>query len=159
MIQRLLQLMFFSISWSNLNPYIFPPFRLISRILNKILDNKEDRAILIVPLWPTQNWFPLLISALISIPDRLPGHKDLLITQHSGEMHLLLNKLTLVACVVSGKDWKIKDFQKKQPEVLYHTGDHQQISSMNCAGKNLIFGRINKKDNPIFDFVDNVINI
>lgn len=135
----------FSISWSCIQPYIFPPFRLIGRILNKILDDKVDRVIMIVPLWPTQNWFPLLISALISTPARLPGHRNLLTMPHSGEVHPLLNKLTLVACVVSGKNWKVKEFQKTQLILSPLHGDHLQTNNMNCAGKNGIFGHVNKR--------------
>lgn len=60
----------FTLRWFQFCPYIFPPFRLIGRVLNKILSDKVEKAILIVPLWKTQSWFPLLISSLISIPAR-----------------------------------------------------------------------------------------
>ena len=48
----------FSFSWSNLNPYIFAPFSQISRVLQKIEDDKVRKAIMIVPLWTTQLWYP-----------------------------------------------------------------------------------------------------
>ncbi|CAC5401723.1 unnamed protein product [Mytilus coruscus] len=39
----------FTLSWTNFEPYIFPPFSLIGRVLNKISADKVQRAILIVP--------------------------------------------------------------------------------------------------------------
>jgi hypothetical protein len=57
-----------SFSWSDVEPYIFPPFSLIGKVISKIFLNNVQRAILIVPFWLTQNWFPLLILALICNP-------------------------------------------------------------------------------------------
>jgi hypothetical protein len=34
----------------------------------KIMSDKVEKAILIVPFWPAQNWFSLLNSNLISLP-------------------------------------------------------------------------------------------
>ncbi|XP_062570072.1 uncharacterized protein LOC134232143 [Saccostrea cucullata] len=81
----------FSLNWTNLKPYIFPPFRLIGKIINKIISDKVEEAIVIIPLWRTQSWFPMLISSLISVPARLPRHKDLLIMPHTGEFHPMGN--------------------------------------------------------------------
>ncbi|VDI82138.1 Hypothetical predicted protein [Mytilus galloprovincialis] len=65
----------FTISWSNFRPYIFPPFTLLGKILMKIISDKVEKAILIIPFWPAQSWFSLLIPMLISLPVRLPQHK------------------------------------------------------------------------------------
>ena len=56
----------FTISWKDLHPYLFPPFTIIPRILSKIKTDTVDKAIIIVPLWPSQLWFPLLISLIVS---------------------------------------------------------------------------------------------
>jgi hypothetical protein len=61
----------FTISWSELKPYIFPPFSLIGKVMLKIMSDKVEKAILIVPFWPAQNWFSFLNSNLISLPVRL----------------------------------------------------------------------------------------
>jgi hypothetical protein len=42
----------------------------------KIMSDKVEKAILVVPFWPAQNWFSLLNSNLISLPVRLPRHTD-----------------------------------------------------------------------------------
>ena len=54
----------FTISWSKLDFYIFPPFSLILRCLVKICENKAS-GILVVPSWPNQPWFPFFKSIII----------------------------------------------------------------------------------------------
>lgn len=100
----------FSVSWSKFCPYIFPPFKLIGRVINKIFDDCVKQAIIIIPLWKTRICFPLVMSALVSVPIRLPRHKNLLTMPHTGEVHPL-RKIRLVACIVSGDHSKILDFQ------------------------------------------------
>ena len=58
----------FSISWENFEPYIFPPFCLIAKVLNKNKEDNVKKAILVVPFWPTETWFSILISVLIFSP-------------------------------------------------------------------------------------------
>jgi hypothetical protein len=54
----------------------------------KIMSDKVEKAILIVPFWPAQNWFSFLNSNLISLPVRLPRHTDenLYIQSHPFQM-------------------------------------------------------------------------
>lgn len=54
----------FTISWSRELSYAFPPFSVIGKMLQKI---QEDRATLLVilPLWPTQVWFPKALQLLV----------------------------------------------------------------------------------------------
>ncbi|XP_074107217.1 uncharacterized protein LOC141532667 [Cotesia typhae] len=46
-----------TISWTQWFFYAFPPFSLIARVIKKIRDDRAE-GILVVPFWPTQNWFP-----------------------------------------------------------------------------------------------------
>lgn len=71
----------FAVSWENLNVYIFPPFGLISRILQKVrLDSCA--CLLIHPEWPSQPWWPTLLQMRhdhLQLPPRpdlllLPGY-------------------------------------------------------------------------------------
>ena len=50
----------FSIDWSKFSFYAFPPFSLVPRCVQTISQDKA-KGILVVPLWPTQPWFPLLL--------------------------------------------------------------------------------------------------
>ena len=49
----------FTISWYSLKIYAIPPFSVISRKLKKIKAEKAE-AVLVVPYWPNQAWFPML---------------------------------------------------------------------------------------------------
>ena len=53
----------FSVNWGTYRFYAFPPFSLIPRFLQKI---SQDRAkgILLVPLWPTRSWLPIVLQLL-----------------------------------------------------------------------------------------------
>ena len=57
----------FYIDWSEFNFYAFPTFSLIPRCLQKIQQDK-GKDILIIPVWPTQTWFPLVLQLLYSKP-------------------------------------------------------------------------------------------
>lgn len=67
----------FSFSWKELSPYIFAPFSLIDRVLNKIIEDEVSQALLVVPHWVSQTWFPVLLSLCIDFPIRIPRHRDL----------------------------------------------------------------------------------
>ena len=61
----------FAISWAELKCYAFPPFSVLPRVLAKILRD-QARILLIAPVWPTQNWYPLLLRLLVDVPILLP---------------------------------------------------------------------------------------
>ena len=46
----------FTISWSSLYFYAFPPFCQIHRCLQNILEEQAPQGIMILPFWPTQVW-------------------------------------------------------------------------------------------------------
>jgi len=102
-----------SISWENKFVYLFPPFSMITKILQKV---KIDscRAILIAPYWPTQVWYPVLVNMLISNPIYLSNRKDLLQLPHKQDtVHPLWPKLKMMACLLSGKDFQTSTFHAK----------------------------------------------
>ena len=68
----------FSVSWTYFKPYIFPPFSLIGKILQKLEEDKVRKAILIIPKWGTQTWYPKLLGMLVANPIQLPVFSDLL---------------------------------------------------------------------------------
>ncbi|XP_070521642.1 uncharacterized protein [Cardiocondyla obscurior] len=54
----------FTVSWKNEKFYAFPPFALIMRTLRKIVIDQATRTV-VVPMWPTQPWYPLFTSLAI----------------------------------------------------------------------------------------------
>ena len=88
----------FAIDWANENLYTFPLFRIIGRMLKKF---QEDKATLlaILPLWPTQVWFPTALRLLADTPLLLP-HNPLVLPQDSSRIRPRVRKLT--AMLLSG---------------------------------------------------------
>jgi hypothetical protein len=65
----------FSINWSRLPPlYANPPFSLLGRVLQKILEDRPE-IMLIAPLWQSRPWYPMLLQADQLF--RLPRFKNL----------------------------------------------------------------------------------
>lgn len=103
----------FSINWSEFIPYIFPPFSLIGRILQKLQDDEVSKAIIVLPEWAKQPWYIMLLNMLIGIPVRLPIIQNLLRLVHNNQLHLLnKRKMFLFACVVSGNNSNVEPFKK-----------------------------------------------
>ena len=91
----------FSIDWSNFNFFAFPPFSLIPRCVQNILQDKA-KGILLIPVWPTQTWFPLVLQLLYSQPWIFKPSANLLCHAHFKEPHLLHKSLHLMVCPLSG---------------------------------------------------------
>jgi len=67
----------FHMSWQHHLFYAFPPISLITRVLQKIQEEKAT-GLLLVPKWPTQPWWPKLMQMLIQLPIQLPRDRDTL---------------------------------------------------------------------------------
>ncbi|CAH2098732.1 unnamed protein product [Euphydryas editha] len=92
----------FTINWHNINFYAFPPFTLILRCLQKIV-NDEACGILVFPCWPSQPWFPLARELISS--DIMYFKADTNLTHsHSSQLSRPLHShLTLAAARLSVK--------------------------------------------------------
>lgn len=91
----------FTIDWSSLYFYAFPPFSIISKVLQKIKREKA-KGILVVPCWPAQPWYPVFMKMLVDKPVIFNPNQNL-IAYFDREPHPMWNRLTLVAGVCSGK--------------------------------------------------------
>ena len=121
----------FSVTWTDYFCYAFPPFSMILRCLQKI---KQERAtgILIVPNWPTQAWFTMLLNMTTDTPRRLPTTETLLFLPGvlRRSPHPLGSKLQLLACHLSGRPLKPKGSQIKQSILFHPPGEEVPIGSM-----------------------------
>ena len=130
----------FSILWDRKPFYAFPPFSLIHRCLQKIIADKAE-GVIIVPMWPTQTYYPRLMSMLIQMPRLLPRKENLLRLPHSQKSHPLWKKMQLMACLVSGIVSKQKEFQKKQEESCCSHGENlpgTSMASISKSGNNFV---------------------
>ena len=55
----------FNLNWKNLNFCALSSFNLTGKLVSKII-REQALGIMIIPHWPTQNWFPLLAKCLIN---------------------------------------------------------------------------------------------
>ena len=113
----------FSVSWSQFtNSYMFPPFCLVGRCLQK-LALEQATAIIIVPLWTTQTWFSNLLSLLVDVPRLFRVTKKVLSHPVRGDAHPLCPKLHLLACKASCVSSLSATFRSRLPTCLCRLGD------------------------------------
>lgn len=94
----------FTMKWSTLKFYAFPPFSVISLMLNKVITDKA-RGVCVIPDWPTQAWYPLVLQMKEREPIRLKARPELLILpSHPTKRHPLHPKLHLLVVLLSGKE-------------------------------------------------------
>lgn len=124
----------FTLSWTEGLHYAYPPFSIIGRVLKKI---QEDKATLLVilPLWPTQPWFPRALQLLVEEPVLLPPH-CVRLPQDPTLVHPLSNKLRLAAMVLSGNHLKIREFRRRLQAFCLNPGEVGQNTNMGLISKN-----------------------
>ena len=125
----------FHISWKEYIFYAFPPFCIIQRVLQKI-NIDQATGIIIVPNWPTQTWWPYLMSMLINYPIILPRKtRTLFLPAQPQEIHPLHTKLELLACHLSGTSCLTKEFQKKLQNLSSNPGGQGHRSNIELTLK------------------------
>lgn len=90
----------FTLSWKPYFFYAFPPFVLITKVLQKII-SEQSEGIVVVPDWPTQPWYPVFHRLAISKPIHF-GPCDNLLKSYSSNLQFR-QRLILVAARLSGK--------------------------------------------------------
>ena len=130
----------FFMSWGPYYFYAFPPFSLITLCLQKI-EEDQSSGVLLVPLWSTQPWFPVLLQSLVDCPCFLLQPRNLLTQPHSTTPHPLGKTLKLLACQVSSKASSRETFQMQLHQLSCSPGLLTPISStnhMSHSGSNFV---------------------
>lgn len=118
----------FSLTWSNLFPYIFPPFSVIGSVLQKI-EQDQSEGVLIAPIFSTQPWFPKLLHMIVEPSYILPAVDKIL--SHPTEKHQhRLTKMVLGVFRISGKPYKPREYQAKLPTLSSPRGDQVHKNNM-----------------------------
>ena len=133
----------FSMSWNANYNYAFPPFSMITRLLEK-LTREGGQMLLIVPAWPTKPWYPLIGKHLAGPPARLPS-RTLYLPQSPGQAHRLEHRMNLVACPLFVGSTNRKDSQSSSfPSWSPPGGRVHRSNTMCMCGSGLHFVQ-NKK--------------
>ena len=67
--------------WQVRSMFMFPPFPLLSKAIQKLRTTQEGEVILIATWWPSQPWFPHLLRLCVDHPLFFPYSRDLLSQQ------------------------------------------------------------------------------
>ena len=112
----------FSIPWSHNLIYCFPPFSLIWKTLEKIRREKRQ-AIVILPKWPTQSWFPYALKLLMATPRVFSSaKKNLMLPHDSTQTHPMYPKMRMMAVLLSGEQFKQRTFLLKHKKYSWPHG-------------------------------------
>ena len=118
----------FTIDWNFKFHYIFPPFSLIGRILQK-LQLDQANVLLIAPLWPTQTWFSRALQLLSDRPRLLP-RRCLFLPQDPSKSHHMSRRLVLAAMPLSGVLSKVEAYRRTLPLSSWNPGGRVRINNM-----------------------------
>jgi hypothetical protein len=124
----------FTISWNKCLYYMFPPFSLMSRILQKIEEDKTE-TVIIAPLWTTQAWWPILTELINGPCYILPKSQEILSLVHKPGIKHPLTKMTLVAFCISGKLYESEGYRNKQEKSLLNHGEWARVNNMTRISK------------------------
>uniref|UniRef100_A0A1X7TLX8 Reverse transcriptase RNase H-like domain-containing protein n=1 Tax=Amphimedon queenslandica TaxID=400682 RepID=A0A1X7TLX8_AMPQE len=128
-------------SWEGLSCYAFPPFLLLGRVLQKISRKRLRKVVIIAPNWPSQIWYPVLVSLLMDYPLILPEEHSLL-RNLLEEFHTLVldGSLSLTTWRVSGLEEDTRTFQLKHLTSYAQPGGRALRSPMQLPGGNGALG-------------------
>ena len=122
-------------SWSGALSYAHPPWCLVARVLWKARI-EEATLVLIAPVWPTQHWYPPLLSLLIDYPILLPRRPGTLIPSPNCDCPVGVDQPQLAAWKVSGSASLQKAFQEKLQHSSWLLGDTRQMRTTTPHGGN-----------------------
>ena len=100
----------FTLDWATFRGNAFPPFSVTGRCLQLVQSQRVEHLVIVTPVWPTQTWYPLLLTLCIDFPILLPVQKDLLTRE--GRNHPL-PQLQLAGWLLSTVATKREDFLAK----------------------------------------------
>lgn len=118
------------------NGYANPPFAVIGLVLQKLKTSKQSLT-MVVPAWPAQHWWPMLLELMVDIPILLPNHSQLFTpSEVSGISYTpAAPPWGVLAFRLSGNCLKRRRFRKKYLRLLRQGGQPLLIRTMVLFGK------------------------
>ena len=134
----------FTIPWNFNCCYLFPPFSMISRCLQKVRTDRVSTAVCILPLWGTAVWFGEVLKLISGQSYIIPKEHALCLPNHPERGHQL-KKLRLGAFLLSGQDSKIRDYQRKLSDYSCEHGKNPLLNSMGAISTSGCYFQIRNK--------------
>ncbi len=133
----------FTVKWNGKFCYLFPPFSLLNRSLQKMVVEEVQTLVLIAPIWPTQVWFPQILHHVCQQSYILPSN----CIQHprNTEKQHQVKKLRLAAFVLSGNRCRIEDYQMSLSTSSANLGESRLVSNMGHISKDGCVFRVKNK--------------
>ena len=119
----------FTLTWADKLFFIFPPFSLLGRVLQKVHSDRTE-AVLVAPIWPTQAWWPSLLTLIAGQCFRLPNVQKILYLPQDPERRYHLKKMNLAVFRLSGGSCGRKEFPGKRGTLSSNHGELQQKPNM-----------------------------
>ena len=129
-----------TLSWENLDMYLFPPVSLMGKVVSKLSDHWYHRAILIAPGWPNMPWFWDLVELSAMVPLCLPHHPDLVTQPFNKARHRDLTSLNLHAWLLEPRPSRSKGSLAQWRQELRRLKDVQPEQSTRQSGPFLLDG-------------------
>ena len=123
-----------TVSWENLDMYLFPPVSLLGKVVSKLSDHLYKRVILIAPGWPNMPWFWDLVELSSQIPLCLPSHPDLVTQPFNKARHRNLTNLNLHAWLLEPRLSRSRDSLVQWRHELRLLKEVQPEQSMRQSG-------------------------
>ena len=135
----------FSIDWSQMKGYAFPPFNLIPRTSMKVI-NDNANIVLVAPVWQTQHWWPLLLQLTVQLPVLLPASPTLLQDPSNPKaIHPMYPRLRLAVWTISNNSAQQQTFRTQLPAFCPRLHVNPPTNHMTVHGQNGTAGVIEGK--------------
>lgn len=129
----------FSFSWTSEFSYIFSPFVLVPRILQKLEEDNAE-AVMVVPIWTTQVWWASLLQLISGPCYLLPKSHQFLTLPHKQNYKHPLKKMRLAVFKLSGNRSKSKAFLQTQQTSSWNPGENPPgINMMSILENGFLF--------------------
>ena len=96
-------------------------FSIIPQVLHKIQEDKAT-VMTVLPLWPTQVWFPTALHLLTVAPVLLPQH-PLVLPQHPTLTHPRSQGMVLAVMPLSGNPSLVRAYSQTLPDFCLNPGE------------------------------------
>ena len=122
----------FTIQWTDIKLYAFPPFSVIPLVLNKIYRD-QAQGIIVIPKWTTQYWYPKALQLLKEAPIKLKASTNLLqLPQNPQAVHPVTCKSKITGMSLIRERLDQHNFSTATKEILlcsWRSGSRKQYNT------------------------------